>query len=349
MNGTFSRRDFLKGSIFVAAGALGSMALSGCSGSASGGDSSSGTEDTSASQADMVHAVTLHRGYAAAHGDKCFTQVVVAVNDEGTIVATSVDDYQFMDSATDGIVAVPNSDSDFAQGYAEGKTLISKSDNSDVYSQAMASKGGATQKWLVSMAAIEAFAVGKKPADLTTVGADAVSGATLQDTVNYLKAIATVAADTAIVTEGSYEGDGTDLKIGRINDAAHGTKAFADAVSLVQGSTIVAASIDEFQFLSADAAGVVGVPNSDKAFGENYASGVVLGSKSVNNTVYSEMIKAKANGTTEWLASMEAIEAAISGHDMNAIDIAGPDAVSGATLQDTAKYVQSAISAAKSA
>ena len=38
---------------------------------------------------------------------------------------------------------------------------------------------------------------------------------------------------------------------------------------------------------------------------------------------------------------------AMAGQDINAINISGPDAVSGATLQDTANYVKAAISAAK--
>ena len=348
MKSSLSRRDFLKGSIFVAAGALGGAALAGCSGNANANNSNTGSAVAASTATDKVHAVTLHRGYAAAHGDKCFTQVVVAVNDEGAIVAASVDDYQFLDKTTAGITPVPNSDSDFAAGYADGVTLCSKSDNNDVYSQMMAAKAGATQKWVASMSAIEAYAIGKKPAELTATSADAVSGATLADTVNYLKAIATVAQDTAITAEGSYEGDGADLKIGRVNAAAHGTKCFTDAVSLVQGSTIVTASIDDFQFMDATTTGIVGVPNSDKSFGQSgYAAGVILASKSVNSEVYSALMKAKANATTPWLSSMTAIETAISGHDINAIDISGPDTVSGATLQDTAKYVQAAISAAK--
>ena len=47
--------------------------------------------------------VFLHRGYAAAHGDKSFAQVVVALDEAGTIVAANIDEYQFLGTDTEGI------------------------------------------------------------------------------------------------------------------------------------------------------------------------------------------------------------------------------------------------------
>lgn len=333
-----SRRSFLKGSIIVAAGAIGSYALAGCA--------SPGNADTGGAVS-ASEKVTLRRGYVAAHGDKCFTQVVVAVDEAGTIRGVNVDDYQFMDSGTQGLAPVPNSDSDFSTGIVEGYQLASKKDNDEIYSAMMAEEAGSTTAWGDSMAAIERYATGKRPDELRSAGLDAVSGATLVDTPNYLAGIAEVAESDAIATEGSYDPAGGDVALGRVNASCHGTKAFGDAVSLVQGGTLIAASIDEFQFLPA-ADDVVAVPNSDAAFGtEHYAAGQTLTSKSANNEAYSALLAEKAGSTTPWLTSIEAIEEAMAGQDVSGVSIEGPDAVSGATLVDTAGYVNAAVAAAK--
>jgi hypothetical protein len=332
----------------AAGGALcAALALAGC---AAGGSQSAGSSSGSSSS-EATHTATLHRGYAGAHGDKCFTEVVVATADDGTILAANVDDYQFMAKDTAGITPVPNSDKGFASGIADGNVLIDKYGNSAVYSNAMAAKGGSTQEWAVSMKAIEEYAVGKKPADLEkTSGADAVAGATLVDTANYLKAIATVAGADDLTTQGTYTGDGSDLSMGHALAAAHGDKAFASAVSLVQNGTIVASSIDDFQFMAKDTAGITPVPNSDAGFGQGYASGMVLCSKSVNSDVYSQTMKSKGNATQPWLTSMQAIESYVAGKTPSQLGSSvGVDAVSGATLADTAGYIQAAVSAAKAA
>lgn len=343
----FSRRDFLKGSIVVALGATSAGMLSACA----GGNAAAETSQP-APAADAVEApktVTLRRGYGAAHGDKCFTRAVVATADDGTILAASVDDYQFMAADSAGIVGVPNSDAGFGEGYAEGKMLVSKTENDQAYSASMKEKAQSTQPWGTSMAAIEAFCIGKKASDLGSVGIDAVSGATLVDAPNYLKLIAQVAGSDAIATTGSYTGDGADLKLGAVCAAAHGDKAFAEAVSLVQGDVLVAASIDEFQFTGADTEGLEPVPNSDAAFAEGYAEGKALMSKSVNSDMYSAMMKEKAQATTPWIDSIAAIEAALAGKKIADAKIKGPDAVSGATLVDAAGYADAAIAAAQAA
>ena len=95
------------------------------------------------------------------------------------------------------------------------------------------------------MKAIEAYCVGKKASDLTKTSLDAVTGATLVDAPNYLKLVSEVAGSDDITTTGAYAGDGSDLKMGCATAAAHGDKAFAEAVSLVQGDVLVASSIDE--------------------------------------------------------------------------------------------------------
>jgi hypothetical protein len=341
MDSSISRRDFLKGSIIVVAGALSTYALAGCASNAIA-SSPAATTSTSGSQK-----VTLHRGYVAAHGDKAFTQIVVAVGEDGKIVAANVDDYQFIAKDTAGVVGVPNSNGGFSAGIISGYVLMSKTENDAVYS-AMMAKGGATQNWLKSMSAIEAFAVGKKPSELTAVsGTDAVSGATLSSTVDYLAGIAQVAGDATLVTTGTYTGASSALKLGRVTAAAHGDKAFASAVTLIQDSTIVATSIDEFQFMASTTEGLVGVPNSNASFGGYYTSGQVLASKSINSTSYSAQMAAKAGATTPWLTSMQAIEQALAGQKISSVSISGPDAVSGATLTDTAAYAKAAVAAAQ--
>ncbi len=343
----FTRRDFFKGSIVVALGVAGAGVLSSCAGNSSGAQAGNSSAASDAAQASK--AVTLHRGYGAAHGDKCFTSVVVATADDGTILAVSIDDYQFMAADSAGIVGVPNSDAGFASGYAAGKVLISKAANNEVYSASMKEKAQSTMSWLDSMHAIEAYCVGKKASELTKTSLDAVSGATLVDTPNYLKLVSQVAESGDLVTTGTYTGDGSDLKVGRITAAAHGDKAFAEAVTLVQGDVLVASSIDEFQFMNAATDGLVPVPNSDAAFAQGYAEGMVLMSKSVNSQIYSALMKEKAQATTSWLDSIVAIESFLAGQKISAVKVNGPDAVSGATLVDTAGYVQAAVSAAKAA
>ena len=125
--------------------------------------------------------IQIGQAYAAAHGTKCFTEAVAVVKDD-VILAAYLDDFQF--TSTDaGVTAVPNSDSDFAAGYAEGKVLMSKRANADYYSKMMAEKGGSTVALDANFDAIQNFAVGKTISELEDVAAkgaeavDAVSGA----------------------------------------------------------------------------------------------------------------------------------------------------------------------------
>lgn len=325
------------------------LVLAGCAPQSQSASTEQKSESTPAASAtaNAKQTVTLHRGYAAAHGDKCFTEVVVATGEDGTILAAYVNDFQFTAPAAD-YTPVPNSDKGFAEGMVSGQELIGKAQNSKAYSAHMAEKGGSTQEWSVSMEAITKFAVGKKATDLTSVsGVDAVSGATLVDTPNYLKAIAEVATSDAIVTKADFEGDATKLMLKENLAAAHGEKCFTSAVVLTDGSKVVAASIDDFQFSAKDG-GYTGVPNSDAAFGENYAEGKVLISKAVNSEAYSKGMAEKGGSTQPWLTSMDAIETFVQGKTASDLgSVSGPDAVSGATLVDTAGYVKAVSDALK--
>ena len=102
-----------------------------------------------------------------------------------------------------------------------------------------------------------------------------------------------------------------EVKIGQVEYAAHGTSCFAVLTVAMDGDTIVAAHIDEFQFM--DAATAEGVPNSDASFGQNYPEGKVLASKVVNDGLYSTNMTTKAGATTPLGVSYNAIEAFVTG------------------------------------
>ena len=143
------------------------------------------------------------------------------------------------------------------------------------------------------------------------------------------------------------------IVLGQALFAAHGTKCFAVITVAMDGDKIAAAHIDEFQWLSADA---VGVPNSDAGFGESYPDGKVLGSKRVNNEMYSTNMAA-AGSTVDLATNYDIIEAYAVGKTVAELEaeLEGKtkeemvDAVSGATLVDTLGYLQGILAAAKNA
>lgn len=143
------------------------------------------------------------------------------------------------------------------------------------------------------------------------------------------------------------------VKIGQVDYAAHGTKCFAVLTVAVQGDKIVAAYIDEFQFM--DAATAQGVPNSSEGFGESYPEGKVLASKKVNAAMYSENM-AKAGSTVTLDVNYAAIEEYVTGMTIAELEAAIEgktseemvDAVSGCTLVDTLGYLTGLLEAAKS-
>ena len=285
--------------------------------------------------------IQIGQAYAAAHGTKCFTEAVAVVKDD-VILAAYLDDFQFT-SADAGVTAVPNSDSDFAAGYADGKVLMSK--------------GGSTVALDANFDAIQNFAVGKTISELEDVAAkgaeavDAVSGATLVDTAGYLSAIVDAAKNAQTTQAVEFNGSSEDLKLNVVYGAAHGTKCFTSGAVATAGDTIVLSYIDEFQFAGSDA-GVVGVPNSDSDFGAGYAEGKVLMSKRVNADYYSKMMAEKAGSTVSLDANYDAIQNHVNGMsiaDAEALskDEKAVDAVSGATLVDTAGYVGVLVDAAK--
>lgn len=281
-------------------------------------------------------AVKFAVSYGAAHGDKCFTVVAVAVNaNDGKIVDAFIDEYQYM-AAGGETIGVPNSDKTFSNGNVEGVVLGSKKVNDASYSANMKAKAEATVSIKTNYNTLEAYARGKAPSELSSV--TLVSGATLADTKNYLALVGEVAEKAKSNEASFYADDLSKVKIACADYAAHGEQAFALVAALLEGDTILAAYLDEFQYLDASIEGIIGVPNSDKGFGGNYAEGKVLCSKKQNATYYSQLMTNLAGATTAIDASYAAIEAYAQNKKASALS--SVDSVSGSTLADTAKYLQ---------
>ena len=299
--------------------------------------------------------IQIGQAYAAAHGTKCFTEAVAVVKDD-VILAAYIDDFQFA-GADAGVTAVPNSDADFGAGYAEGKVLMSKRENAEYYSNMMAEKAGSTVALDANFDAIQSFVVGKTISELEEVAAkgadavDAVSGATLVDTAGYISAIVDAAKNAQETQAVEFDGSSDELKLNVVYGAAHGTKCFTTGAVVTAGDTIVLSYIDEFQFMGKDS-GAVGVPNSDSDFAAGYADGQMLVSKRVNAKLYSQMMAEKAGATVAIDANFDAIQNHVDGMSIADAEALSQnenavDAVSGATLVDTAGYVGVLVEAAK--
>ena len=145
-----------------------------------------------------------------------------------------------------------------------------------------------------------------------------------------------------------------EILLGQVDCAAHGDRAFAVITVALQDDVIVAAKIDEFQFMAdREDLKAVGVPNSDAAFGQNYPEGQVLGSKRANSDLYSLNMQ-RAGSTVQIAANYDAIEAFVAGKTIAQLEAAVEienfaDVVTGATLTDTPSYVKGIIAAAKAA
>ena len=128
----------------------------------------------------------------AAHGTKCFAVMTVGLQGD-VIIAAHIDEYQ----VGAGMTGVPNSENGFG-GFTDGKVLYSKRVNAEAYSTNM-QKAGSTVALDVNYDLIQAFCVGKTVSELemaivgfggdATKAVDAVSGATLVDTLGYLQGL----------------------------------------------------------------------------------------------------------------------------------------------------------------
>ncbi len=296
--------------------------------------------------------LSIGEALEVAHGEKSFAQVAAVVQGD-KVVAAYIDEYQFMPK--DSVTAVPNSDQEFGQDYAGSAVLASKRSNSAYYSGLMQEKAGATSTIDSGYDAIQNFAAGKTIEELEKTAAmddavDAVSGATLKDTANYLRAIVSAAKAAQNNQAVAFDGDLSGLRLHFATGAAHGTKCFSTAAVLTDGDRIVLSYLDEFLFLQKD--GSIGVPNSDKKLGEDVKEGMVLASKRVNARAYSRLMQEKAGATSTIDGGYDAIQEAVQGMSIEEAEKLSQrddavDAVSGATLKDTANYVGLIVSAAK--
>ena len=154
----------------------------------------------------------------------------------------------------------------------------------------------------------------------------------------------------SLVACGGETVESHELKMGRVLGSAHGTKCFATAVAVVEGDKVVAAFIDEYQFMSGDE--LISVPNAEN-YTASLAEGVKLISKRVDTAVYSAKMAA-AGSTVAIDKNYDAIQAHVAGKTIAELEtlVAGDaqavvDAVAGATLVDAAGYIQAVIDVAK--
>ena len=171
--------------------------------------------------------------------------------------------------------------------------------------------------------------------------------------IGILVALVLMMTMTAALAEG-------DIVLGQVEYPAHGTSSFAVITVALQDDVIVAAKIDEFQFMKdREDLPAIGVPNSLDKLGESFPEGQVLGSKRVNNDLYSLNMQ-RGGSTTQIAANFNAIEAFVKGKTVAQLDafVSGytdenkaefVDAVSGATTADTLGYVRGIVAAAKAA
>ena len=297
---------------------------------------------------DELGNVVLHRAYPK-DMVRSFTTVVVATSGD-KIVGALLDEYQIYDKDSD-YKGVPNSDAAFGEGVAEGKIIGSKIDNKEPYSADMKAAGGEITL-MDNYNAVTDFVKGKTITELEDflndndeeAIMDAISGATFHSTPNLVKMIVDTAKDNTFIAGGNATNP-DDIEIRYTLGAPHGERGFGNAVVAVEGDTIIASSIDEYQFLEDG----IGLPGSEGGFGEGYAdSKVVLGSKLENNDSYSALMAEKAKSTISIKDNYQAIEKYVSGKTVdeikeliaNATPGEGIDEVSGATLKDTAGYLQ---------
>ena len=304
-------------------------------------------DNTVADNAESEGNVILHRSYPD-DSPKAFTNVVVATSGD-KIVSAFIDEYQYFDN-DQKINAVPNSDKGFGEGTKEGKVLGSKIDNDKPYSEDIKAAGG-TLTLMENYNAITDFVKGKTITELEELLKeddekimDAVSGATFSTTPNLLKYIVEAAKDDSYTIAGDASNP-DDIELRYSLGAPHGDKSFANAVVAVEGDKIIAASIDEYQYIQ-DGKSKQG---EDSDFAKGYKdSKVVLASKLENNDIYSDLMADKAKATNTIKANFEAIENFVAGKTIDEIKetISGAtegesiEAVSGATLVDTAGYLQ---------
>lgn len=331
------------------------VGMVGCQSNGSKNDASSNVQTETPAEK-----ITLKIGQTnfAAHGTKAFAMVTAVISGD-EIVDAYVDEFQYMNA--DSAQGIVNSEG-MADNIVEGKVLASKRENNDTYSKSLAEKAGSTVKYADNLNAIQDFVKGKKISELEDLVSnksveevtDAVSGATLADTAGYIKAVLEAAKQAEATTGVEFDGNIADLKLSQTYFAAHGTKSFAVASALMNNDKVVLSYIDEYQFMASE--GNTGVANSTEGLAENVVEGKVLASKRQNSDKYSATMAEKAGSTVKFADNLNAIQEFVDGKTLTELEETTSktneevtDAVSGATLADTAGYINAVIQAAKSA
>ncbi len=168
-------------------------------------------------------AIKLGQVVYAAHGTHCFA-VITAVVQGDVICLAKIDEFQFMGNREDvAAIGVPNADLESEnfnvkdENGAIKSVLGSKRVNSDLYSLNM-QRAGSTVQIAANYDAIEAYVVGKTIADLEAEVApytdenkaeyaDAIAGATLTDSVNYVRGIIEAAKAAHAQYAGTHGGN----------------------------------------------------------------------------------------------------------------------------------------------
>ena len=168
-------------------------------------------------------AIKLGQVVYAAHGTHCFAVITAVIQGE-VILLAKIDEFQFMGNREDvAAIGVPNADLESENFNVKGEdgaitsVLGSKRVNSDLYSLNM-QRAGSTVQIAANYNAIEAYVVGKTIADLEAEVApytdenkaeyaDAIAGATLTDSVNYVRGIIAAAKEAHAQYAGTHGGN----------------------------------------------------------------------------------------------------------------------------------------------
>lgn len=161
-------------------------------------------------------------------------------------------------------------------------------------------------------------------------------------------------ASLALPTTANAASEQDQIVIKQLDSAPHGKQAFAVTTVAMRGDKILAAKIDEFQFMDKTTKGIKGVPNSDGDFGKSVKKGQILVSKAENDKIYSDLMKKEGKATKGRLDSLTAIQDYAKGKTAKQLLATAKKnskmqkkVISGATLVDTNGYVKSIANAAK--
>lgn len=147
-----------------------------------------------------------------------------------------------------------------------------------------------------------------------------------------------------------------NIKMGRSDSSAHGTKSFALTTVAIEEDTVIAVYLDEYQYLEKGSANAVA---NSEGMSSNVVDGSVLASKRVNNQLYSANMAKHSSASNDILSGYASIEKYVKGKTIEEIERlicqdtvpeAGDEQIiAGCTLEDVQGYLQAIIDAANEA